>query len=187
MTHIYFIRHAESKFIFDKEKERGLTLDGIRKSDMLVEKLQHINFAAIISSSYKRAIETVHPLSIKLDLNIDTYDELIERGIKGSDIKVEWEEINNAIKKSFDDIDYCLEGGETTREAQSRAIPLLKNLLDQYKGKSIAIGTHGNILTIILKYFDDSYGYNFWKKSKKPDIYKVSFLNYNITNVENMM
>jgi 2,3-bisphosphoglycerate-dependent phosphoglycerate mutase len=61
--------------------------------------------------------------------------------------------------------------GETTRQAQERAIPIILKLLSDYEGKKIVIGTHGNIMTIILKYFDTNYGFEFWKQTSKPDIY----------------
>lgn len=80
------------------------------------------------------------------------------------------EEILKAIEQSFVDIDYSLPEGETTRQAQARAIPKILQLLSDYKGKKIAIGTHGNIMTIILNYFDKSYGYDFLVQTSKPDI-----------------
>lgn len=41
------------------------------------------------------------------------------------------------------------------------------NLLHKYKGKKIAIGIHGNIMTNIMNYFDDRYDINFWKTTTK--------------------
>lgn len=84
--------------------------------------------------------------------------------------EVSEEEILKAIEQSFVDIDYSLPEGETTRQAQARAIPKILQLLSDYKGKKIAIGTHGNIMTIILNYFDKSYGYDFLVQTSKPDI-----------------
>lgn len=85
------------------------------------------------------------------------------------------EELLMAIEKSFSDVDYCLPEGESTTQAQVRAIPMIKQLITEYRGKKIAIGTHGNIMTIILQYFDKSYGFDFWMQTSKPDIYKLEF------------
>lgn len=186
MTNIYFIRHAESEFIHDRELERGITKDGLIKSKQIAKQLDNISFSAIFSSTYRRAIETVKPLANRNALNIETFDELIERSIVGLDYHMEWSEVEKAIEISFMDIDYCLKGGETTRAAQYRSIPIVKKILKKYKGKSIAIGTHGNIMTIILKYFDNSFGYEFWKNSKKPDIFKLSFKDDQLLDVTNI-
>ena len=48
-------------------------------------------------------------------------------------------------------------------------------LLEKHKGKNIAIGTHGNIMTMIMKYYDDSYGFEFWESTSMPDIYIMTF------------
>jgi 2,3-bisphosphoglycerate-dependent phosphoglycerate mutase len=79
------------------------------------------------------------------------------------------------VKLSFEDKEFCLLGGESTLQAQNRAIPIVKHLLHDYEGKNIVIGTHGNIMTIIMNYFDDRYGYSFWESTSKPDIYELVF------------
>ncbi|WP_445671457.1 hypothetical protein [Paenibacillus sp. FSL R7-0302] len=47
--------------------------------------------------------------------------------------------------------------------------------MQQYKGKSIAIGTHGNLMVLIMNTLDKRYDYSFWKQLEMPDIYKLSF------------
>ena len=44
-----------------------------------------------------------------------------------------------------------------------------------YKGKNIVIGTHGNIMALIMNYYDKKYDYLFWKRLNMPDIYELSF------------
>lgn len=134
----------------------------------------------IISSPYYRAIQTIEEIANDRNLEIQLFEELKERSIKD---RLPEEKILQVIKKSFDDKDYCLPGEETTRQAQERAIPVMKHLLNEYKGKNIVIGTHGNIMTIIMNYFDQQYGYAFWKSTTKPDIYKLSFFEKNLNNV----
>jgi 2,3-bisphosphoglycerate-dependent phosphoglycerate mutase len=85
--------------------------------------------------------------------------------------KAPWDEILQAIEKSFIDLDFALEGGESTRQAQNRAIPIIEKLLEEHRGKNIVIGTHGNIMTIIMNYCDKKYGFEFWNSTSKPDIY----------------
>lgn len=42
------------------------------------------------------------------------------------------------------------------------------HIIDKYKGKRIAIGTHGNIMAIMMNYFDKKYDYSFWKSLSMP-------------------
>ena len=174
-TYIYFIRHTESPNNFSDEKNRKISEKGKIDAEKLANILKNENIDLVVSSSYKRAIETVKPLANILKKKIILRDELVERSIKNKNKIYKNKKTLKAIRKSFADIDYCLPGGETTKHAQGRAIPIIKNLLTKHRGKKIALGTHGNIMTIILNYFDKAYGFNFWLSTSKPDIYKAEF------------
>lgn len=173
-TNLYMIRHAESPFIFGQERTRGLSVEGEIDAEkvaalMLLEKVD-----VIVSSPFVRSIKTIEEIAMTRNLEIELFEELRERMIKGN-YKLSWDEVEPAIERSFSDKDYCLPGGETTKQAQERAIPVVKQLLKEHEGKNIVVGTHGNIMTIIMNYFDAQYGYEFWKSTSKPDIYKLLF------------
>jgi 2,3-bisphosphoglycerate-dependent phosphoglycerate mutase len=185
-TYIYFIRHAISPFSLDNELNRGLSVQGKADSIKAAELLRNEGIDIIVSSTFARAIETVKPLADLLNKEIIQYEELVERPIASLKYEISEEEILLAIERSFTDIDYCMPEGETTRQAQDRAVPVIKKLLTNNKGKKIAIGTHGNIMTIILNYFDKQYGDDFWKQTSKPDIYKLEFVETELKNVERL-
>ena len=181
-TNIFMIRHAESPFIFGKERIRPLSKKGVKDAKKLNEIIQDIKFDSILSSPYKRALQTVEYATNSS--NIKICEDLKERPIKGN-YKLPKEEIEQAIKRSFIDIDFCLEGGETVREAQFRSLPIIFNILQDLELKNVAIGTHGNIMTSIMNYFEkDKYNYNFWKSTTKPDIYKLTFEGFSMESVE---
>ncbi|PTI68602.1 histidine phosphatase family protein [Mammaliicoccus vitulinus] len=179
---LYFIRHAESPFIFGSERERPLSDKGVEDSFKIQRKLDSIDFDLYVCSPYKRALQTIEPLS--QEKNIIIYESLKEKQLKGN-YKLASEEIEKAIKESFINKDMYLKGGESTYEVQKRAIPIIEELLEN-DYKNIIIGTHGNILTCILNYYDNSIGYDFWKNSSKPDIYIASFENKNIVSINRL-
>ncbi|XEC96586.1 histidine phosphatase family protein [Paenibacillus tarimensis] len=185
-TTIYLVRHAESPFVFGEERTRGLSEEGMAAAQRVAEILAGEEIHAIVSSSYVRAIQTVQFLAGKKGLKIEEYDELRERAIKGLDYKISEKELVQAIEQSFTDHEFALEGGESTGQAQQRAIPVINVLLQKYRGRSLAIGTHGNIMTAILSYYDKSYGFDFWKSTSKPDIYKLIFHEDRLQSVERM-
>ncbi|SFM34507.1 2,3-bisphosphoglycerate-dependent phosphoglycerate mutase [Gracilibacillus orientalis] len=178
-TMIYMVRHAESPFKLGEERVRGLSEEGVIAANRVTELLMEKDIAVIVSSSYKRAVHTVQGLALHKGLTIKEYEELKERPIKGLEYKLPEQELLKAIEHSFENKEYCLEGGESTIQAQKRVIPTIIQLLSVYNGKKIVIGTHGNIMTIIMNYFDERYGYDFWKSTSKPDIYKLTFDNKN--------
>jgi 2,3-bisphosphoglycerate-dependent phosphoglycerate mutase len=174
-TTLYMVRHADSPFVFGDERNRELSDTGLDGARRVAEILGDVTIDHIASSSYARAIQTVQYLAEAKGLPITEYEELAERSIRGLDYQVPWEMMEAAIEKSFSDKDYALEGGESTRKAQQRAIPVIEKLLQEYEGKTSVLGTHGNIMTIIMNFYDNNYGYEFWKSTSKPDIYKLIF------------
>ncbi|RIX53754.1 histidine phosphatase family protein [Paenibacillus nanensis] len=178
------VRHAESPYIFGEERRRGLSPEGTAAAAKVADLLESEEIHLVCSSSYERAMATVRELAARRNLEIQAFEELVERPILGLHQQMSWELIEEAIKESFDNFDYALEGGETTREVQKRAIPVMEKLLEEYAGKTIVIGTHGNMMTIIMNYYDNRYGYAFWKQSSKPDVYRLTFQENRLMAVE---
>jgi len=185
-TFLYFVRHAVSHFIPGNERNRGLSGQGKRDAARVAEILKNEGIDIIVSSSYARAIETVKPLADLLGKEILAFDALSERAIGTVNVDLDDDVLLRATQKSFEDLDYCLPEGETTRQARERAIPVIRQLLTDYQGRKIAVGTHGNIMTIILHYFDNRYGFEFFIQTTKPDIYKAEFDGFVLKRVERL-
>jgi len=168
------IRHAESPFIIGQERTRKLSNQGEIDAKKVTAIMNEKEIDLVVSSPYIRAIQTIEGIVDSKNIEVKVFEELRERQLKGA-YKLPEEEIKQAIKKSFEDIDFKLSGGESVRDVQNRAIPIIKDLLNTFEAKTIIIGTHGNVMTIILNYFNKEYGYDFWENTSKPDIYKLVF------------
>ncbi|MCK0473284.1 histidine phosphatase family protein [Halalkalibacter sp. APA_J-10(15)] len=173
-TTVYMIRHAKSPFVFGQERTRKLSFQGETDSKNVTNVMNNKEIDVIVSSPFTRAIQTIEGIANAKNIEIKVFEELKERQLKGS-YKLPEEEIQQAIKKSFEDFDFYLSGGESVRDVQNRALPIFKDLLHNYEGKTVVIGTHGNVMTIIMNYFNAGYGYDFWKRTSKPDIYELNF------------
>lgn len=68
-----------------------------------------------------------------------------------------------------------LPGGESSKQVQERAINILKKILEDYHGMKVVIGTYGDIMTLMMNYFDPRYSFPFWESTTMPDIYKLEF------------
>ncbi|WP_054028406.1 histidine phosphatase family protein [Bacillus sp. FJAT-28004] len=185
-TVIYMVRHAESPFEFGQERTRGLSVEGIAAAKQVAEVLSEVDIHYMASSPYTRAMQTIQYLAELKSMNIVEYEELVERPIKGLDYKAPWDVLYEGIRTSFTDKDFALEGGETTRSAEQRAIPVIERILVEHRGENVIIGTHGNIMTIIMNHYDDKYGFDFWNTTSKPDIYKMTFNQNQLEHVQRM-
>jgi 2,3-bisphosphoglycerate-dependent phosphoglycerate mutase len=182
-TLIYMVRHAESPYTAGNERTRGLTPLGKLHADKVTEILKDEGIDMIISSPYARALLTVEGLAQSLKLNIESFEDLRERHFSGEDYSIAETEFMPAVKKMFNDPDYALPGGESNTVCQNRSITVLKAILEGNREKTIAIGTHGNVMTLMMNYFDSNYGFDFLNQTTKPDIYKMQFEDFELKEV----
>lgn len=183
-TIIYMVRHAESSYTEGSERTRGLSLEGKKNARKITDLLKDEGINMIISSPYARAILTVEELAEKLKLDIQIFEDLRERHF--SDYLIKNEEFMPAMKRMFDDPTYSLPGGESNIVCQKRSVGVMNYILEEYKGKKIAIGTHGNVMTLMMNYFDNTYGWDFMIQTKKPDIYKLIFKDLELKEVKRL-
>ncbi|MFC4099495.1 histidine phosphatase family protein [Paenibacillus xanthanilyticus] len=188
-TYLYFVRHGNTNFSKDLEREGAgakLTEEGERDARRVAELLVGEGIDVIVSSPQHRARDTVAPLAERLGKEITLIEALKERAIGSLSVDIPEEAFRRAVALSFEDLDAALPEGETTRQARARAVPAISRLLEDHAGKRIAIGTHGNIMTIMLHYFDARYGYAFWSSTSKPDIYRARFEGGRLAEVERL-
>lgn len=170
LTNIYLVRHAHSIYTPD-ELGRPLSAEGFTDAENICKILAKENIDVIISSPYKRAIQTVEGLAKLKGKEIIIEDGFKERMLSAYPAP----DFLQAIAKVWEDPAFSWEGGESNLTAQKRGIIALSKVLETYEGKNIAIGTHGNIMVLIMSFFDKKYGFNFWKSLDMPDIYKCAF------------
>lgn len=181
VTNIYLVRHAHSIYTPD-EIGRPLSPKGIKDAGKVKEILLDMDVTVIISSLYTRAIQTVQGLHDELGCVFEIWDEFREREISKEPV----EDFNEAMDMLWGNYDFSFEGGESNKTAQLRGIKGINKVLDKFEGENIVIGTHGNIMVLIMNYYDSNYDYNFWKQLKMPDIYKLSFENKIIKEISHV-
>jgi 2,3-bisphosphoglycerate-dependent phosphoglycerate mutase len=181
-TYIYIIRHADSVFCIENERNRQLTLKGMEDANIVTELLSQEEIDIIYSSPYRRSIQTIEQLSKKLSLDINLEEDLRESLWAGKDLEIS--ELNEILDKCFNDQDFSLPGGESVNDVKRRGIKTLKKILQLHSGKKIAIGTHGNILTFILNHYDSRYSIDFLRGLTRPDIYKLEFYGTALRSVD---
>ena len=63
---------------------------------------------------------------------------------------------------------------------------VLKEILMDFQGQKIVIGTHGLVMTQMMNYFDNQYEFEFLIHISKPDIYKLEFKDEQLMDVERL-
>jgi len=163
--HIYLIRHCKAT---GQEPGAQLTSDGQLEADQLANFLADKQIEYIVSSPYDRAVSTIQPLAHKLKLKIQIDHRLRERVLSTHDLD-NWME---KLKETYEHLDLALPGGESSREAMNRGVSVLEEINERSE-RNIAVVTHGNLMSLILKYYDDRYGFEKWSRLTNPDVYEI--------------
>jgi 2,3-bisphosphoglycerate-dependent phosphoglycerate mutase len=158
MTTIYFIRHAETDNTNCNGRSRPLTEKGMNDRALVTAFLQDKNIDAVLSSPFKRAVDTVADFASKNGFEIKLVEDFRER--KSDSDWIKDTDFWPFIERQWANFSYRLPDGECLAEVQERNIAALNEVLMRYKDKTVAIGTHGTALSTIINYYDNTYGFN---------------------------
>lgn len=167
VKHIYLVRHCKAT---GQESGAELTEVGQLQAYQLSEFLTDKQIDYIVSSPFERALSSIRPLAQKLDLRIHIDNRLSERFLSSEKLD-DW---MNSLKETFEFMDLTLPGGESSREATKRGISVVEDLLKRPE-LNIAVVTHGNLLSLMLKYYDSRSGFDEWRRLTNPDVYELVF------------
>jgi 2,3-bisphosphoglycerate-dependent phosphoglycerate mutase len=171
VTRILLVRHAEpvAPSGAGEENERPLTLDGAAAAAALAESIAGEPVTAVYSSPYQRAVETARPIAAVHGLDVEVVEELRERLLSPAPC-ADW---YAQVRRTWDDFDYALPGGESCRAAQVRAVRVLGELAARHPGETIVAASHGNLIALALHWRDPGFGFDSWEAMQMPALYEV--------------
>ncbi|MFC0212239.1 histidine phosphatase family protein [Paenibacillus chartarius] len=167
---MYIIRHCKA---IGQAPEAELTREGFEQAHELADFLIDSGIDIIVCSPYLRAIQSIQPLAERLNLEITVEERLSERILSRENLP-DW---LDQLRASFTDLDRCLPGGESSRDAMKRITSVFDEL-SATRHKNIALVTHGNLMALLLKNFDSHFGFEQWQGLSNPDVYRISGLDY---------
>ena len=177
---LYLIRHGKAS-MEGSDRERILDNDGKIQATSLCKKIKEQfqnQKIRIISSPFKRAMQTIEKLSLDMSINIEQSNALEEIRI-GKDENLSKHQI---IEKMWSDENFKVKNGSSQSEHVKMIKQNIEKILDDFyeNDYNLILVSHGNSIGIILKYFlNTSFTFNDWKKISMPDMYCLEFDNKN--------
>ena len=165
MSTIYLIRHCETT---GQAPGAALTPRGEEQAQRLCTQLLEFSITHLISSPYRRALDSIQPLATALQLAITQEDDLKERRLSAVPLD-DWQD---HLRRTFIDPDYTCPGGESSRVATGRITRVVEEALQQHDGAILV--THGNLLSLYLHSIDPTFGFEESLQLKNPDLFKVT-------------
>lgn len=122
------------------------------------------------SSPYPRAHQTALPIAEIHGLRVELVDDLRERLLSPAPLD-DW---YTEVRRTWDDLDYALPGGESSRAAQERAGRVLAGLASRHPGETIVAASHGNLIALALNARDATFGFGRWEAMPMPALYELA-------------
>jgi 2,3-bisphosphoglycerate-dependent phosphoglycerate mutase len=171
---VLLVRHARSTppetsaQAGTSEADQPLTEEGRAAAERLADQLDGFSLDAVYSSPYQRAVETVQPAADRRELHVQRIDDLRERLLSPEPLP-DW---RDHLARAWQDPEYACPGGETGRTAQRRAVAVLDLLRVRHPdGGRLLVGSHGNLIGLILQAFEPSIDFGFWDAMPTPAVY----------------
>lgn len=171
MTTVFYVRHAEPNYQNHEDAARELTSKGLEDRKLVTQFLNGKEIGIVISSPFRRAVDTVREFADSAGLPIELNDAFRERKVGNGWIA----DFTAFSQEQWKDFSYKLPGGECLKDVQERNISALLDCIRKYKGKQIVIGGHGTALSTILNYYDRSFGYDDFEEIKEKMPWIVEF------------
>ena len=124
----------------------GLSREGHRQAELTSAFFAARTVDAVFSSPLQRAIETAQLIARQHGLSVDTVEELVEvdvghwEGMSWIDIEQSDPEYYQRYMANTGSVPYL--GGESFQDVQDRALPALRRVMDENRGRQIVVVAH---------------------------------------------
>ena len=173
ITTIYLMRHSipfkehkgttnTNETILIENEKSPLSIAGEKLAEEKSLQDEFKNLDIVYSSNYVRAMATAKYFAGANNLKVNI-DEVFNERIHGVD---SWSNLPQEFElKQFNDENFKVGYGESQKEVQTRMFNGLMKVLNENKGKRIAIISHSTAIAFLLKkwcevYYDKDYKFN---------------------------
>lgn len=174
MSHFILIRHSNPEVHTDRPANSWRLSDlGKARARCLPHILSQYNPAILFSSDEPKAIETSVIVAEALNIPRVTCRGLHEH----ERIGVGWtskEQFEIQVSEFFAEPDQLVFGEETASQVLSRFITAVDNLLLDHPDDTVAVVSHGTVMTLFVSYWNEVDPYQFWRSLEMPLIVILS-------------
>jgi 2,3-bisphosphoglycerate-dependent phosphoglycerate mutase len=165
VSEILLVRHCTS---CGQEPDARLADAGLQQAVDLAEALARHAIDHVVSSPFRRALQTIAPFAVRAGLPVHEDVRLAERTLSAEPLD-DWLE---QLHRTWEDFDYRAPGGETSREAQLRG----RAVVDEIAGaghRCAVLVSHGNLIGLVLQSIDSRFDYEAWTRLTNPDLFRL--------------
>ena len=188
MNHLILIKHSLPEVIPAIPASQWiLSKSGQARCKTLAEKIGSYSPDIFISSIEPKAIETAQIIAQQTGKPFRTSEGLHEHD--RTDVEfLSHEQFESQVHEFFKHPDRLVMGRETASQAGERFANALASIVSEYPNKSIAVVTHGTVITLFAEKVTGLEPFQFWKRLDLPSFVVLSLPGYKlVTTVENVV
>jgi 2,3-bisphosphoglycerate-dependent phosphoglycerate mutase len=159
MTELILVRHGETdwnrELRFQGHVDVSLNAIGLEQARRVAQRLGAETAHHLYASDLLRAQQTARPVAQQLRLESLVESALREQsfgvvdGMRVDDIKAQHPEAWAGWLQFHED--YCMPGGETSRQFHARVMDAVNRLAASHRGETLVVVTHGGVLDMIYR------------------------------------
>jgi broad specificity phosphatase PhoE len=169
MAELILVRHSISQPNPEiNSHEWGLSEVGREACKILAEKLRPYAIRQIYSSAEAKAVETGQILAACLDLSCETAPDLGETRREGIDFVANAVDFKEQVREAMRRPSERLFGEESFQAARERFVTAMELLLSEHPDETIALVSHGRVLSMVLAQFSGEDPVSIWDSLRMP-------------------
>ncbi|KPN95919.1 histidine phosphatase family protein [Lysinibacillus sp. ZYM-1] len=163
MSKIYIIRHCLAE---GQSPDAPLTQTGMKQAESLADFFKDITIHRILSSPFLRAVQSIESVSERKDIKVEIDKRLSERLLSTKDLP-DWYE---KLQATFLDMSLKFDGGESSKDAMERIVSVVEEVFARNVENTLIV-SHGNIIALLLKHYNNDIDFQCWQKLSNPDVF----------------
>jgi len=169
---IFLIRHAQSHPRASVPDAQWPLSDlGRLQAQALAPLLAPLEIEEVISSPYRRCLDTVAPFVGRQGVSLRVKHDLRERTIVRTLIR----DFAEIWHRSWEDFHFCLPECESSHVAQQRMLAAMHGIARESTGRRVGVSSHGNVIGLFLNTIEPSYHRAHTERLRNPDVVRVLY------------
>ena len=186
MHHLLLIRHSQTNPVPTiSSHEWKLTKEGVQRCRQFAPIVQRFQPNRLISSQEPKAIATSQLLANQLGISHHTTDGLGETARATAPWFDDPAQFRQAIEQLFLHPNQRVFGEESGEEAFARFDKRIATLLTRYPNETLAIVTHGTILSLFVAHYNQIDVVAFWKSLGMPALIQLTLPHFTLQETIN--
>ncbi len=183
MSQLLLVKHALPEIVSDVPSNQWhLSEPGRARCNALADKLAAYNPDVIVSSVEPKAAETARIVAHRLDKPFEMIQGLHEHerssvGFLGT------AQFETALARFFEKQHELVLGSETADEARERFARAVAGVIEKYRNKSVAIVSHGTVISLFVARAAKLEPFAFWKRLGLPSFVVISLPDFGLEQV----